>query len=72
MRAPSSGILQELEDTDLIKSHMVAKDSLNSTSNLMAQNATKWLPLIENEINYRKDVISKSKDAVKTEEQIED
>jgi hypothetical protein len=38
----------------------------------MAQNATKWLPLIENEINYRKDVISKSKDAVKTEEQIED
>lgn len=60
-KAPSSGTLEVLTDDDLIKSHIVAKDNLQSSNNLLSTNASKWLPLLENEITYRKGVLEKSK-----------
>lgn len=61
-KSANPGLLENVVDSDLIGLHIFCKSQHTSENNLLRTNSQKWLPIIEGEIVFRKEVIVKSQE----------
>lgn len=66
-KSANAGILEQVNDVDLIGLHQICKSDMSGANSLVSRNKHSWLPLIEKEIIFRKEVLLKSEESEELE-----